>query len=210
LTLVNAIYLKANWATTFDAEQTTDQPFATPAGDVSAAMMHASADFGYAAGQGWQAVDLPYVFGGLSFTAALVEADAPLPSADEVFAALAGRPVQLSFPRFDIETSVELSRVLEAMGMPTAFSGAADFSGMTTAASLTIGAVVHQANITVDEEGTEAAAATAVVMVETAAPEPQEPIVLTFDRPFTFWLRDRGSGTVLFAGRVADPGSTRS
>ncbi|MEQ1704097.1 MAG: serpin family protein, partial [Ilumatobacteraceae bacterium] len=133
-----------------------------------------------------------------------------LPSADEVFAALAGRPVQLSFPRFDIETSVELSRVLEAMGMPTAFSGAADFSGMTTAASLTIGAVVHQANITVDEEGTEAAAATAVVMVETAAPEPQEPIVLTFDRPFTFWLRDRGSGTVLFAGRVADPSSTRS
>ena len=72
-----------------------------------------------------------------------------------------------------------------------------------------IGAVIHQANITVDEEGTEAAAATAVVMVETALPEPEEPVVLTFDRPFTFWLRDRGTGAVLFAGRVNDPSAVR-
>ena len=209
LTLVNAIYLKANWATTFDKEQTADEPFAAPAGEVTAAMMHSTADFGYAAGEGWQAVDLPYVFGGLTFTAVLADEDTPVPTADEVFASLGSRSVQLGLPRFDIETSVDLATLLAEMGMATAFSGEADFSGMTTQASLMIGAVIHQANITVDEEGTEAAAATAVVMVETALPEPEEPVVLTFDRPFTFWLRDRGTGAVLFAGRVNDPSAVR-
>ncbi|MDO8361449.1 MAG: serpin family protein [Actinomycetota bacterium] len=211
LTLVNAIYLKANWADVFDGDATKDEPFAAPAGEVTVQMMHRTSQFGYAEGEGWQAVDVPYVFGGLSFTVAVGDtADAVLPTGDEVFAGLSSRKVALGFPKFDIETSTDLASVLGDMGMATAFTADADFSGMTADERLTIGGVIHQANITVDEQGTEAAAATAVVMVATAAPVEQDPVVLTIDRPFTFWLRDRATDTIVFMGRVTDPSSTRT
>ncbi|MDP2291056.1 MAG: serpin family protein, partial [Actinomycetota bacterium] len=169
LTLVNAVYLKANWAEAFDEQLSADEPFAAPDGEVSVRMMHTTTDVGHALGEGWQAVDVPYVFGDLSFTLVMGEtAETALPTADEVFAALGRRTVALGLPRFDIETATRLADVLIAMGMPTAFDGDADFSGMTEDEPLRIADVVHQANITVDEEGTEAAAATAVVM-ETAA-----------------------------------------
>ena len=217
LTLVNAIYLKANWDQVFTKELTADEPFTAPGGEVTVSMMHTTGEFGYAAGEGWQAVDLPYVFGSLSFTVLVNDAlttggdngGAALPSGDEVFAALEHHAVQLGLPKFDIETSTSLAEVLGAMGMATAFDKTADFSGMTTDEQLIIGDVIHQANITVDEEGTEAAAATAVVMVATSAEVPQEPVVLTIDRPFTFWLRDRATGTIVFMGRVNDPSATR-
>ena len=210
LTLVNAIYLKANWYAEFDKTLTKDEPFQAPAGDVTVPMMHRSGRLGYAAADGWQAVDLPYVFAGLSMTVAVGDtADTTIPTGDAVFAALAERPVELGFPRFDIETATELAAVLAEMGMPTAFTDAADFSGMTSEAQLLIGAVIHQANITVDEVGTEAAAATAVVMELTSAPEPQEPVTLTIDRPFTFWLRERATGVIVFMGRINDPSKTR-
>jgi serpin B len=99
--------------------------------------------------------------------------------------------------------------VLAAMGMARAFTDHADFSGMTKAEQLVISSVVHQANITVDEEGTEAAAATAVVMEATSLPAPEEPVVLTVDRPFTYWLRDTTTNTIVFMGRVNDPSATR-
>ena len=95
------------------------------------------------------------------------------------------------------------------MGMAEAFGAQADFSGMTTWEKLFISDVVHQANITVDEKGTEAAAATAVVMAGTAAPV-DPPVQLTFDRPFTFWLRDTATGAIVFMGRVADPSKPRT
>ncbi|MGZ4762065.1 MAG: serpin family protein, partial [Ilumatobacteraceae bacterium] len=132
-----------------------------------------------------------------------------LPTGDEVFGALQNRLVQLTFPKFDIETSTDLTGVLEAMGMATAFTDHADFSGMTTAEQLVISSVVHQANITVDEEGTEAAAATAVVMEATSLPAPEEPVVVTLDRPFTYWLRDTVNNTIVFMGRVNDPSAKR-
>lgn len=210
LTLVNAIYLKANWENMFSPEATVDEPFAAPAGEVTVSMMHSSDDLGYAAGDGWQAVEIPYVFGRLSFVAVVGDDPATvIPTADEVFASLSSTKVDLGFPRFDIETSTSLATVLGELGMPTAFSDAADFSGMTTEDRLVIGDVIHQANITVDEIGTEAAAATAVVMVATAMPVEQTPVVLTLDRPFTFWLRDLDGSTVLFAGRVNDPSAVR-
>ena len=210
LTLVNAIYLKANWLDTFSEEMTADEPFTTAAGaEVTAAMMHRTDDMAYAEGAGWQAVELPYVFGSLSFTAVLAD-DATGPAIEEVQGAIGARRVDLGLPRFDIETSTSLADTLAQLGMATAFSGAADFSGMTAAERLVIGDVIHQANITTDEIGTEAAAATAVVMDVTSAPMPTEPVVLTFDRPFTFWLRERSTGAVLFMGRVADPSQTRS
>lgn len=211
LTLVNAIYLKANWDVAFDPQNTTDAEFTTPTGPVTVAMMHRTADLDHAGGEGWQAVDLPYVFRGLAMTIAVGEApDTELPTGDEVFATFSRRQVELSMPRFDIETSIDLAEVLADMGMTTAFTDRADFSGMTTDERLTIGGVIHQANITVDETGTEAAAATAVVMVATGAPEPTEPVTFTVDRPFTFWLRDTSTGAIVFIGRVNDPSATRA
>ena len=211
LTLVNAIYLKANWATKFAKDLTADGPFTASAGKVTVPMMHREGRLDYASGDGWQAVDLPYVFGRLSFTVAVGDApDVVLPTGDEVFAAFENRLVQLTIPKFDIQTATSLSTVLSAMGMATAFTDRADFSGMTKAERLLISSVIHQANVTVDEEGTEAAAATAVVMEATSAPAPEEPVVLTVDRPFTYWLRDTTSNAVVFMGRVNDPSATRS
>lgn len=210
LTLVNAIYLKANWMEAFDENATADEPFTTAAGDdVTVKMMHRGAEMAYAEGDGWQAVDVPYVFGTLSLTVAMPDDPGVTPPYGEVVAGLGRRPVELGLPRFDIETSTSLAQALADLGMPTAFSGTADFTGMTTEVGLAIGDVIHQANITTDETGTEAAAATAVIMVETAAPEPQEPVTLTIDRPFTFWLRERSTDAVVFMGRVTDPSQTR-
>lgn len=210
LTLVNAIYLKANWQHTFDPAQTVRAPFAAPAGEVEVDMMSSSSTIAYGSGEGWQAVELPYVFEEMAMVVAVGDApESLIPDLDEVVAALASRPVDLQFPKFDIETATSLVDVLKEMGMPTPFSDAADFSGMTTADQLVIGDVVHQANITVDEEGTEAAAATAVVMSTTSAPIELEPVALIVDRPFTFWLRARSTGVAVFMGRVTDPSSTR-
>jgi len=211
LTLVNAIYLKANWNDTFDKEQTLTTSFAAPAGEVDVEMMHASRRIAHSEGDGWQAIQLPYVFGELSMVVALGDTvDALLPTIGEAVAQLRERPVELGFPKFDIETSISLAATLKEMGMPTAFdTGTADFSGMTTEERLVIGDVIHQANITVDEVGTEAAAATAVVMVATSAPVEETPITLVINRPFTFWLIARSTGVVVFMGRINDPSATR-
>ena len=211
LTLVNAIYLKANWYDTFDNDQTVTTPFSAPAGDVAVEMMHTARRIAHSDGDGWQAIQLPYVFGELSMVVAVGDApDTLMPTIDEAIAPLRERPVELGFPKFDTETSISLAATLKDMGMPTAFdANAADFSGMTTAESLAIGEVIHQANITVDEDGTEAAAATAVVMVAVSAPVEEEPITLVIDRPFTFWLIARTTGVVVFMGRVTDPSATR-
>jgi len=211
LTLVNAIYLNAAWRYAFPEGQTKDGPFTRPDGStVTASLMQASYGYRYAEGSDWQAVELPYVGGSLAFTVILPDSlaafedrlDAEL--LDAITGALEPRNVRLTFPRFGIESKVELSDVLAAMGMPSAFNpGAADFSGITTDAALYIAAVIHQANMDVDEKGTTAAAATAIVMRGTAIPG--EPVTVTVDRPFLFALRDVPTGTILFLGRVTDP-----
>ena len=208
LTLVNAVYLKANWANEIYPEATTGTPFTTAAGDtVTAQMMRTGGDLPYAEGDGWQATALPYAFGDLDMVFAVGDAAAtPLPDAAVLFPQLATRTVQLGLPRFDFATNTTLGDTLAAMGMSTAFSDTADFSGITTDAQLFITDVVHQANITLDEKGTEAAAATAAVMAGTSAPT--DVAVVTLDRPFTFWLRHTATGAVLFMGRVNDPTAT--
>ncbi|MGH3076016.1 MAG: serpin family protein, partial [Gaiellales bacterium] len=121
-----------------------------------------------------------------------------------VISALGSRSVDLTLPRFGLETSAELASILAAMGMPNAFDpNGADFSGMTTAEQLYISVVIHQANIDVDEKGTEAAAATAVAM--RASAEPGGPVTLRVDHPFIFLLRDVPTGAIVFMGRVVDP-----
>jgi len=175
-------------------------------------MMHTMAELAYGEGDGWRAVEIPYVFNDLSFLVAMGDsADVVMPSVDEAGGSLAGRLVDLGLPKFDIQTATSLADVLGAMGMARAFEDRDEFTGMSSEKpGLFIGDVIHQANITVDEEGTEAAAATAVIMVGESAPqEPPTPVVFVVDQPFTFWLRDRATGTVIFAGRVNDPSATR-
>jgi serpin B len=130
---------------------------------------------------------------------------------ETIVGGLAERPVHLWLPRFGIETQAHLAESLKALGMPLAFDPErADFSGITPAEELFVHAVVHQANIDVDEKGTEAAAATAVVVGVVSAPIDQpEPVELRVDRPFLFALRDLPTGAVLFLGRVTDPSAER-
>ena len=214
LALVNAIYLKAPWQTAFSAEATAPAAFTRADGStVDVPMMQVGEAMPYAAGTGWRAVEIPYVGGSLAMTVivpddlAAFEAALTADELTSITGALADAPVALTLPTFSIETKAQLGDVLAALGMPTAFSDAADFSGITTAEQLVIDEVIHQANIDVDEKGTEAAAATAVVM--RAGSAPAEPVTLRVDRPFLFALRDVPTGAILFLGRVGDPSVTR-
>jgi serpin B len=118
---------------------------------------------------------------------------------------LSVNPVTLGLPRFHVNTNVELTESLEKLGMPTAFSEAADFSSILAGASLKIKLVEHAVNFTVDEKGTVAAAATVVVIGKKARPKRAEETTFNANRPFLFFLRDNRTGAVLFAGRVTNP-----
>lgn len=214
LVLVNAVYLDATWAAQFDPMLTTDGPFTTPSGaNVTARMMRQRSSFPYARGDVWQAVELPYVGGQMSMLLivpdqghlAEIEKRITAGLLDEAASAMTpGSEVVLTMPKFEFRTQTGLKDALIALGMTTAFNPmSADFSGMTRQESLFISDVIHEAYIAVDEEGTEAAAATAVVM--TASGMPLDVVELTIDRPFLFALRDKETGAVLFLGRVADP-----
>ena len=214
LTLVNAIYLKAAWQFPFPENATKPGAFRLAGGStVQVPMMATTAELPYAAGDGWQAVDLPYVGDSLTMTVIVPDDLAAFEEtlgADRLAAIVADLRtynVTLGFPKFGIETKAMLADVLAVLGMPTAFDpGSADFSGITTEEALFISDVVHQANIDVDEKGTTAAAATAVVMRGSAS---AQQVTLRVDRPFLFALRDRPTGAVLFLGRVADPALPR-
>jgi len=212
LVLANAIYLKAPWQTPFDKKSTNPAPFTRSDGSqVSVPTMSLNlSEGGYASGSGWQAVELPYANGSLAMdivvpdNLATFERSLDSTLFDQIAAFLQSTDVDLTLPRFKIETKSDLSSVLARMGMPLAFDpDRADFSGITAPEQLYISAVVHQANISVDEKGTEAAAATAVVMTASLAPSKQ--VTLHVDRPFIFAVRDTNTGAILFLGRVADP-----
>jgi serpin B len=168
------------------------------------------AEASYASGSGWQAVELPYAGGSLAMTIvvpddlAAFEGGLDAARFAQITAALKATHVILTLPRFKIETKSDIAFTLAAMGMPVAFDrNRADFSGITTQVPLYISKVVHQANISVDEKGTEASAATAVEIAAGAAPS--QPVTLHVDRPFVFAVRDTGTGAILFLGRVVDP-----
>lgn len=214
LVLVNTLYLKAPWEFPFVKELTAPGPFTADDGTRSSVpMMTGSGGFDYASGPGWQSVQLPYAGRELAMTLVRLEdgsvqaARAWLAGGGLGTALGAGRrtPVSVMMPRFTFRTPLSLNEILVAMGMPTAFGETADFSGMTTEVALLISAVVHETFIAVNEDGTEAAAATAVVMDVTSAPAEPEKVVL--DRPFLFVVHDIASRTPLVLGRVADPGA---
>jgi serpin B len=168
----------------------------------------------YGAGPGYQAVALPYRSSTLSLLVVLpvgqrlgsLRHGLDGRSLARIARRLSARPVILSLPRFHLNTDVELAGALKKLGMPTAFSEAANFSRITTAAPLKIAFVKHAADFTVDEEGTVAAAATVVgVVVKSRGLTPRDAVTFNANRPFLFFLRDDRSGAVLFAGRLTDP-----
>ncbi len=214
LALVNAIFLKAPWETPFSVDATTGGTFTRADGSaVQVPFMATTTSLPYASGSGWRAAEIPYVGGSLALMVIVPDDLAAFESslAANSFAAITGAlsdtEVALALPKFGIETKTDLASTLAALGMPSAFDDRADFSGITTAEPLQISDVIHQANIDVDEKGTEAAAATAVVIRATGMPA--EPVTLRVDRPFLFAVRDVPTGTILFLGRVGDPSITR-
>lgn len=214
LVLTNAIYFKGNWARQFDEDRTHDAPFTLlDESKVQVPMMNQKARFGYAEADNLQVLQLPYVGDELSMVILLPKATDGIGRLEQQLTAenlarwlddLREREVIVSIPKFKMTSKFSLESVLRSMGMGQAFTGAADFSGMTGRRDLFISAVIHQAYVDVNEEGTEAAAATGVVMKLTSAMPDRTP-VFRADHPFLFMIRDNTSGSILFFGRVSDP-----
>jgi len=217
LVLTNAIYFKGDWQSQFDKAQTKDEDFhpsATQA--VKAQLMHLTSKLGYFNGGTFQAVDIPYKTGELSMIVLLPNDAGALPALEQSLTAAnarqwlsqfrPGSKIVLTLPKFKMTQQFQLGGTLSAMGMTQAFErSAADFSGMTGRRDLWISAAIHKAYIDVNEEGTEAAAATGIVMRSMIAARPEPPIVFRADHPFLFLIRDNHSGAILFMGRVNDP-----
>jgi serpin B len=214
LVLVNAIYFKAAWEMPFQPSATNkDDRFETGSGKtVPVAMMRQTGHFNYMEDEALQALELPYEGRELSFIAFLpkeknglarLEQSLTAAKLDSWLAKLKSQEVRVDLPRFKITSRFDLADVLSAMGMPLAFRAGADCSGMTTQEKLFISKVIHQAFVEVNEEGTEAAAATAVLMMRASAVQKQ--ITFRADHPFLFLLRDNRTGSILFVGRMANP-----
>ncbi len=213
LTLVNALYLKAPWLLPFEKSSTQPGTFTGPAGAREVPLMRSVAERRIGSGPGWQAVTLPYARGGLAMTLVRAEQRGAAGAAALTDVVRAGlRPVieglrpgqvSLQMPRWRFRTQAELGTRLAALGMPSAFAAGADFSGMSVLERLQIAAVAHEGVVAVDEAGTEAAAATAVVMRAAAAPQPAVELVL--DRPFLFVIHDIETTAPLLVGRVSEP-----
>lgn len=206
--LVNAIYLKAAWQTPFLEDNTSDQPFElTPTSTVNVPTMHDATLYSEATtGAGYTAVKLPYE--GNELAMVVVVPDEPTPLADfeagltgerlaEIVSVLEPAAIDLSLPRFEASSALDLAGPLTALGLPVP---GGDLSGI--APGTQIGAAVHAANITVDEKGTEAAAATAIMGLTSM---PGEITTIRVDRPFLFLIQHEETGAPLFYGRITDP-----
>lgn len=214
LALVNAIYFKAQWAETFHDGATQVLPFDRGDTAVDVPMMRMSHAFAYAETDALQLVELPYRGHETSMVVLLPRSKNGLAKLEEGLdaprlaahlGALRSRIVALTLPKFRFEASFEASDALGRLGMTSAFHlETADFSGISQGQRLAINAVLHKAFIAVDEEGTEAAAATALMLVGAAA-NPEAPVPFVADHPFLFLIRHRATGAILFLGRVADP-----
>jgi serpin B len=230
--LVNAIYFKGQWAHPFAKEATKPLPFAKLGGrKADVPMMQARWNYRVTQRKGAKLIDLPYEGGELSFIAIMPDDPAGLPAFEQSLVpavltdwlgaldAAEYRDTILSLPRFSIKAGAELSGTIAGMGAPLAFSDEANFSGMARLpypggnpkeVGLKIGPIVHAATLDVDENGSEAAAATAVVMDIIVsglrnAPPPPPPFVFKADKPFLFVLRDNRTGLILFIGRYVGP-----
>ncbi len=213
LVLTNAVYFNAAWESQFEKGATSPAPFYLLSGhDVEVPMMRQMASFGHYRGSNYDAVELPYDGREMSMVILVpdqgefetFEAGLEYDVVRHAIDNLQRTQVRFSMPRFSLESTIDLKDALSALGMRQAFDpGAADFSGMDGTQELYISDVLHKAFVDVDEDGTEAAAATAVVVGTTSMP--LDPVEVTVDRPFIFLIRDVETSTTLFIGRVTDP-----
>jgi serpin B len=227
LVLLNAIYFKAAWETPFHKGATKERDFHLAGGNsVKTSAMAMTDYFRLAKRPGYRALELPYRGETLSMTVVLPDKIEDLASAGRALGrgalgslikSVAAQPkkrVALVLPRFKTSTDVDLAGPFQKLGVKIAFSAAADFTGMlrkdASEERFQIGQIRHRAMLEVKEEGTEAAAATAVAMVRSmAVPQREaEPIPFVVDRPFLFFVSDAATGAILFQGRISDPTQT--
>ncbi len=216
LVLTNAIYFKGNWARQFKKDKTENAPFTLLNGKrIDVAMMNKTADFNYMETESFQIIGLPYTNNELSMIILLPKEIDGLAGIEETLilknlSQWLGRfhkcQVMVSVPKFKVISQFSLADTLKSMGMPDAFSEKADFSGMNAKRDLYISAVIHKAYVDVNEEGTEAAAATAAIIGEKSIAPGAIP-VFRADHPFLFLIRDNHSGSILFIGRMMNPGT---
>jgi serpin B len=215
LVLVNAVYFKGSWAKKFDKHNTTNASFSvTPTQKLDVPLMNLTADFKYAEVEGLQLLELPYAGNDLEMVVLLPREIDGLKGMEDMFneqtldhwlAQAREQKVAVFLPKFKMAAQFSLAKPLAEMGMTDAFSPSANFSGMDGERDLFISAVVHKAFVDVNEEGTEAAAATAVVVRSMAVMMPRPTPIFRADHPFIFLIRDTHSGSVLFLGRMVDP-----
>jgi serine protease inhibitor len=212
LVLANAIYFKANWAEQFDKEHTRDRPFELRDGtEVQVPMMSRKADCRTIRGTELAALEMDYQDGEVSMVIVIPRDDVTVEAMEAVLTQKGLDPLiddmqdaelEVELPRFEFRDKTDLGTVLETLGMVDAFDPAkADFSAMAPGEPIFLQRVVHEAYVKVDEEGTEAAAATAVVAGTTSSGPPG----FVVDRPFVFAIRDKLTNSILFLGRVDDP-----
>jgi serpin B len=210
LVLTNAMYLDASWRDPFEPNDTAPGRFVNAQGGSRVDFMHEIARLRYGSGQGYTAVELPYRASTLSMLLVLPAGKSVAPlerrlagvGLSRVARHLSPTSVSLSLPRFHIGMQATLNGPLMRLGMTDAFSQGANFSGIRAANDLKIGLVAHAADLRVDEEGTTAAAATAVAVEFKSKPRAET--TFNANHPFLFFLRDRRTGAVLFAGRLVD------
>jgi serpin B len=211
LVLTNAVYFSAAWAIPFDATATAPAAFTRADGSVvQVPTMATNRELSYGAGSDYAAVELPYDGQQLAMDlvvptqGALDAFEASLTPARlaSILGGLRSSYVVLTMPRFKVDSSFDLGGELGALGMTDAFSTRADFSGIAAAGGLSITSVVHEALLDVNEAGTKAAAATGVVVGTLSLPQPA---TLHVDHPFLLLIRDLGTGSIVFLGRVDDP-----
>jgi serpin B len=215
LVLTSAIYFYGKWEDPFVTSRTQPAPFTLPAGATTQAnFMNQTSNFGYIETPSAQILEMRYAGTGIAFDVLLPTTLTGLPDLEKSLTLenltgwlgrLATRNVQVSLPKFRAESQFSLRQALSTMGMPTSFTGKADFSGIEPKRGLAISEVVHKAFCDVSEQGTEAAAATGITMRTTAMRMPEQTVVFRADHPFLFLIRDTRTGVVLFIGRLTAP-----
>ncbi len=210
--LTNAIYFNADWETPFEKKSTHSQMFYRSATDsIGVDMMHSDNSFAYGEFEDCKVIELPYKGNRISMTIILPEIaiDQFCIGLDEVKMDVISRGLKtekviLNLPKFSFDYNVSLEGYLMQLGMKTAFTSDADFSGITKETKLLISKVLHKAYVSVDEKGTEAAAATAV-LIRAGAAMPTNIKKMTVDKPFVFVIKDNQSGVILFIGKINSP-----
>ncbi|KAF1077505.1 serpin family protein [Methanogenium sp. MK-MG] len=220
LVITNAVYFKGTWVLQFDENNTRPAEFRSEGGEyVTVDMMQRTdedARYAYAETADLQILRMPYEHesGKALSMLVLLPKDGEITTAEaalgttefaDAVASMETKQVEVFFPKFTLETTYSLPGTLKAMGMPTAFGDGADFSGMDGTRELYISGVIHKAFVDVNEEGTEAATATGVVLAGKGMMEEDPVPVFRADHPFVFLITDDETGMLLFMGRVADP-----